>query len=87
MDQALYAKATEIVWKHKERYSHIIIRLSRFHTIMTLLAIIGNRFQDVGLRDICIESGLIVQGSLSGVVEGKCTTEQCECTKPYTKGY
>ncbi len=71
MDQALYAKATEILWKHKERYSNIVLRLGTFHTIMTLLAIVGKRFQDAGLRDICIESGLIVQGSLSGVLDGK----------------
>lgn len=71
MDQALYAKATEILWKHDERYRHIIIRMGTFHTLMTILSILGKRFLDAGLRDICIESCLVVQGSVSGVVEGK----------------
>lgn len=71
MDQALYAKAAEIVWKHHDNYKHIVIRLGAFHTTMTVLAILGKRFQDAGLRDLCIESGLIVQGSVSGVLEGR----------------
>ena len=71
MDQALYSKATEILWKHNDRYQHIIIRLGTFHTILTVLAILGKRFQDAGLRDMCIESGLVVAGSVSGVLDGK----------------
>ncbi len=33
MDQALYAKAVEIAWKHKEKFSHLILRMGTFHTI------------------------------------------------------
>ena len=71
MDQALYAKATEIAWKHREKYARIVLRMGTFHTIMTLLAIIGKRFQDAGLRDLCIESGIVAEGSVSGVMNGK----------------
>ena len=56
MEQALYAKATEIVWKHTSKYANIILRMGTFHTIITLLAIIGKRLQDAGLLDTCIES-------------------------------
>ena len=45
-DQALYAKATEIVWKHRDRFSGLVLRMGTFHTICTLLGIIGKRFQD-----------------------------------------
>lgn len=45
-DQALYAKAVEITWKHAGKFQNIIIRLGVFHTICTLLAIIGKPFQD-----------------------------------------
>ena len=58
-DQALYAKATEIAWKHPDKFSDIVIRMGVFHTVCTLLSIIGKRFQDAGLRDVCIESGVI----------------------------
>ena len=50
-DQALYAKATEIVWKHPDQFSDIVLRMGVFHTVCTLLSIIGKRFQDAGLRD------------------------------------
>lgn len=36
MDQALYAKAAEIVWKNREQYNHLILRLGTFHTIMNV---------------------------------------------------
>ncbi|KAK3735047.1 hypothetical protein QZH41_001743 [Actinostola sp. cb2023] len=67
---ALYAKATEIAWKH-DKFKDIVIRMGMFHTVCTLLSILGKRFQDAGLRDICIESGVITEGSVSGVLEGR----------------
>ena len=50
-DQALYAKATEIKWKHSVQFSAIVLRMGVFHTICTFLAVIGKRFQDAGLSD------------------------------------
>ena len=70
-DQALYAKATEIKWKHSEKFESIVLRMGAFHTICTFLGIIGKRFQDAGLKDICIESGVVTEGSVSGVLEGR----------------
>ncbi len=70
-DQALYAKATEMAWKHRERSSNILLRMGTFHTICNALAILGKRFQDAGLRDICIESGIVAEVSINGVLDGK----------------
>jgi len=70
MDQALYAKACEDAWKHKDLYAEVLLRLETFHAIFNLLSIIGKRFQDAGLRDICNESGIIAECSVSGVLEG-----------------
>ena len=71
-DQALYAKAAEIIWKHSEQFQKtIIIRLGAFHTLCTLLATIRKRFQDAGLRDLGIESGIIAEGSNNGVMDGR----------------
>ena len=42
-----------------------------FHTACTLLSIIGKRFQDAGLRDLCVESGAIVEGSVAGGLDGR----------------
>jgi len=70
-DQALYAKAAEIVWKHKDKYKAVVLRLGAFHTIMVVLSILGKRFEDTGLRDLCIESGIVAEGSVTKVFEGK----------------
>ena len=69
-DQALYAKAAEIVWK-QDQFQNIIIRMGTFHTVCNLLSTIGKRFQDAGLRDLCVESGVIAEGSVTGVMEGR----------------
>ena len=68
-DQALYAKATEIVWKHAHHFSDIVRRMGVFHTVCTLLSINGKRFQDAGLRYIAIESGVVAEGSVTGVLD------------------
>ena len=70
-DQALYAKATEIIWKKHEQFKNIVPRMGAFQTICTLLAVIGKRFQDAGLKDLCIESRVIAEGSVSGVLDGR----------------
>lgn len=63
-------KATEIVWKHPDHFSDIVLRMGVFHTVCTLLSIVGKRFQDAGFRDIGIESGAIAEGSVTGVLQG-----------------
>lgn len=35
------------------------------------LSILGKRFQDGGVRDICTDSGILGEGSINGVTDGK----------------
>lgn len=49
----------------------LIPRMGGFHTICTMFAIIGKRFQDAGLRDLCIEARVIAEGSVSRVLDGR----------------
>jgi len=70
-DQALYAKATEIKWKHRTQFNDLVLRMGVFHTICTFLSVIGKRFQEAGLRDVIVESGVIAEGSVVGVLEGR----------------
>ena len=42
-----------------------------FHTICNLLSIIGKRFQDAGLRDLCVKSGVLAEGSVGGLMAGR----------------
>ena len=52
-------------------FKGLALGMGAFHTVCTPLSIIGKRFQDAGLRDICIESGVIAGGSVSGVLDGR----------------
>ena len=45
--------------------------MGTFHTIRILLAIIGKWFHDAGLRNLCIVYGMVAEGSVSGVLDGK----------------
>ena len=67
MDQSLYAKATEIIWKHTDQYSNLILRKGVFHTICNFMSILGKRFIDAGLRKICVKSGILGAGSTYSV--------------------
>ena len=60
-DQALYAKAIEITWKHVDKFKNIILRMGVFRTVCNLLSTIGKRFQDAGLRDLCVQSGELLK--------------------------
>ena len=70
-DQALYAKATEIAWKDEAKFQPLVLTMGAFHTICNLMGTIGKRFQDAGLRDLAIESGIVAEGSINAVMEGR----------------
>ena len=71
MDQELCAKAAEIKWQRPNTYSVIILRLGPFHAICNLMSITEKRFEDAGLKDLCIESGVIAEGSTQNGLTGK----------------
>ena len=68
MDQAIYAKAIEISWKHQDLFQDLVLRLRIFHTIGVLLAVTGQRSGAAGLRDTVIESKAIADGSVGGPI-------------------
>ena len=70
-DQALFAKATEITWKHPNLYQNIVLMMCNFHTLCNIMSSIGNMFGDAGLRDLAVELGVIAEGSINRVLEGK----------------
>lgn len=43
LDQAIYAKALEVVWKQKEMFRSVVLRMGSFHIICTFLAVLGRR--------------------------------------------
>ena len=71
-DQALYAKVMEVLWKRRGQFSQLIPRMGAFHTICTyFITVVGKRFQDASLKDLCIEPGVVAEGSISGIFNGR----------------
>ena len=70
-DQAIYAKAVEIMWKHRDLFADIVPRLGVFHTISCLQSDIGKQFSPAGLRDVIIESGVIEEGPVDEILTRK----------------
>ena len=67
-DQAMYEKAIEVSWRPAERFQN---RMGAFHTCCNLMGTIGKRFKDAGLRDLAVESGIVAEGSVEKVMNGK----------------
>ena len=70
LDQALFAKATEIVWKQPHLYGKVVLMMGNFHTLCNFMSSIGKMFGKAGLRDVAVESGVIAEGSINKVLEG-----------------
>lgn len=71
LDQAIYAKALEVIWKQQQEFESVVLMMGAFHVACVFLAVIGKRFGDAGLRDLLIESRIIGSGSVNGVLGGK----------------
>ena len=71
VDQAIYCKAQEVVWKHSEQFKQVVLRMGAFHTACAFLAVIGKRFGDAGLHDLLIESGVLGSSAADSVLSGK----------------
>ena len=75
----LYAKASEGQWKQNAKFKDMVMKMEVFHTACTMLSITGKRFQDTGLRDLCVESGVIAKCSAGTIVVLDSTNS---CMKP-----
>ena len=67
----MYAKALEILWRNQEEFNSVVLRMGSFHFSCVFLTIIGKRFAGSGLRDLLVESGVLAEGSVDGVLPGK----------------
>ena len=70
-DQAFYAKAMEVKWKHNTLFDVLIIMMGGFHLLMMLLGVIGSRFSDAGIRELAVQSDVMAKGSMEKVISGK----------------
>ena len=47
-----------------------MLRMGVFYTACIMLSVIGKCFQDAGLRDLCVESGVLADSYVAGVIGG-----------------
>lgn len=65
--------------QYGEKFRDIIVRMGAFHTACTSFGIIGKGLQDAGLRDQCVESQVIAEGSVSGLLEERKYKRSVRC--------
>ena len=70
-DLAIYMKAKEIQWRLDEEFRDTVIRMGGFHIILNFLAVIGKMYDNSGLEDLLIESGVYASGTASQLLKGK----------------
>ena len=73
LDHAIYCKTVEIVMSERNTHlrSFINLRMDGFHATCVFLSVIGKRFADGGLKDLIVESGLLVEDQASQMLKGK----------------
>ena len=70
-DEAIYSKAKEIQWRCSEEFEHTVLRLGGFHTALTFISVVGKRYEESGLEDLLIESGVYGSNSVMRIMNGK----------------
>ena len=70
-DQAIYAKALEVIWQNQVTFQRLVVRMGSFYTICSFLAAIRKRFGDAGLGDVLTESEIVGSGSVAAVLGGR----------------
>ena len=70
-DLAIYMKAKEIQWRRPEEFKNTVIRMGGFHIALNFLSVIGKIFQDSGIEDLLIESGVYGCHTASMLLKGK----------------
>ena len=61
----------DLQMKFPDEFSDTVIRLGGFHIALNYLSLLGNKFQNSGLDDLLIESGVYAAGTTSAIMKGK----------------
>ena len=80
-DQAIYSKTQTIRFQNPVFKERLILRLGEFHTSMAFMAVIGRRFENSGLQELIVDSGVIAAGSVAGVLSGTFYNRSARCYK------
>lgn len=68
---AIYSKAKEIPWRRPNEFKHLVIRMGCFYIALHFLSVIGKKFEESGIADLLMESGLYGTTSTIALLKGK----------------
>lgn len=71
VDQALYCKLLELKWSNQDYQRRIVLKMGGLHIAMNFLGVIGKHMGGCGLEELWIESGLMGEGAVQLVLQGK----------------
>ena len=80
LDQAVYAKAIEIVWKKESEFNIVVLWMGAF---CMFLSVLGSQFGDAGLTDLLVESEIIGPSAVKLVMLGKHYNKAVRATQDY----
>ena len=76
-DQALYQKAKELTWLRPLETAGVVVRLGGFHIGLNFLMSIGQHFEDFGLKDVWVDTGLFNECTAANqILEPFCESTQ-----------
>lgn len=70
-DQPLYSRGKEMLWANPEKYKNVVMLVGDLHILFNFLKAIGQHYENAGLDDVWVESGLFAENSIESMMEGK----------------
>ena len=67
----IYTKAKEIQWRRPDEFKHLVIRMGGFQIALHYLSVVGKKFEESGIADLLMESGLYGTTSTTALLKGK----------------
>ena len=67
----IYTKAKEIQWPRPDEFKHLVIRMGGFQIALHYLSVVGKKFEESGIADLLMESGLYGTTSTTALLKGK----------------
>ena len=71
VDEMVYSKLCHIIWKNTELYKCIVILMGGFHQLRVKHRLIYKRFSYIGIKDWCVDAGVIAPSSAAQAVVGR----------------
>ena len=66
--EPLYSRGKELVWANPGKYEIIVMMMGDLHILFNHLKAMGQHYENGGLGDIWVESGLFAQNNIDAMM-------------------